>query len=67
MDVVAEGVETEPEAAIMRFFGCTDMQGYYFSRPLPVENVGPVLEKFSAAAAAISLESGAAALKSSAA
>ena len=34
MEVVAEGVESEPEAAMMRLFGCTSMQGYHFSRPI---------------------------------
>lgn len=37
MEVVAEGVETEPEAAMMRLFGCTAMQGYLFSRPIDRE------------------------------
>ena len=35
MDIVAEGVETEFEAVMMTQFGCTELQGYYFSRPSP--------------------------------
>ena len=35
MEVVAEGVETEAEFAMMRMFGCSAVQGYYFSRPVP--------------------------------
>ena len=34
MEVVAEGVESEAEAAMMRLFGCTSLQGYFFSRPV---------------------------------
>ena len=34
-DSVAEGVETEYQAEILRGVGCTEFQGYYFSRPLP--------------------------------
>ncbi|MDD4689447.1 MAG: EAL domain-containing protein [Eubacteriales bacterium] len=35
MDVVAEGVETENQANYLYNLGCTYMQGYYFSKPLP--------------------------------
>lgn len=32
--VVAEGVETAEQAAILRALGCETLQGYFFSRPL---------------------------------
>ncbi|MEK3936886.1 EAL domain-containing protein [Sporosarcina sp. FSL W7-1349] len=35
--VVAEGVEYEEQAEILRSFGCTEAQGYLFSRPIPPE------------------------------
>jgi diguanylate cyclase (GGDEF)-like protein len=37
LDVVAlaEGVETEAEAATLRRLGCTEAQGYLFGRPMP--------------------------------
>src|SRR5262245_46282035 len=35
--VVAEGVETEAQLNMLRMHGCDEMQGFYFSRPLPVE------------------------------
>ena len=33
MDVVAEGVETKEQLALLRRLGCEHGQGYYFSRP----------------------------------
>jgi diguanylate cyclase (GGDEF)-like protein/PAS domain S-box-containing protein len=35
LNVVAEGVETKAQAEYLRSKGCTLLQGYYFSRPLP--------------------------------
>ncbi len=35
LSVVAEGVETAEQAALVRRIGCDELQGYYFSRPLP--------------------------------
>ncbi|MCX6074807.1 MAG: EAL domain-containing protein [Campylobacterales bacterium] len=32
---IAEGVETAEQLAILRESGCNEIQGYYFSRPLP--------------------------------
>jgi len=34
MRIVAEGVETEQEAALLKDMGCEMAQGYYFSRPI---------------------------------
>jgi len=36
MDVVAEGVETREELAIVKKHRCDKIQGYLFSRPIPV-------------------------------
>lgn len=33
--VIAEGVETKEQAEMLMGFGCNQMQGYYFSRPVP--------------------------------
>jgi EAL domain-containing protein (putative c-di-GMP-specific phosphodiesterase class I) len=38
MATTAEGVETEAEHRMIQDFGCTKIQGYYFSRPLVVED-----------------------------
>ena len=37
LKVVAEGVETERQLALLRDAGCDLVQGYYFSRPLPAD------------------------------
>ncbi len=39
MTTVAEGVETEPQRALLRELGCTSMQGYLFSPPKPAAEV----------------------------
>lgn len=39
MGIVAEGVETAEELAIMRDLGCTRVQGYYFGRPMDTEAI----------------------------
>ncbi|TMX44262.1 diguanylate cyclase [Vibrio rotiferianus] len=36
-NVVAEGVETAEQARLLRSLGCTQVQGFYYSRPLPIE------------------------------
>ncbi len=37
MDVIVEGVETEKQLRTLADMGCSNFQGYYFSKPLPVE------------------------------
>ena len=37
MATTAEGVETEAEHQMVQALGCTKVQGYYFGRPLPVD------------------------------
>ena len=37
MATTAEGVETESEHHMVQELGCTKVQGYYFGRPLPVD------------------------------
>ncbi len=37
--VVAEGVETEAQLHFLRHYGCDIVQGYYYSRPLPAQDL----------------------------
>lgn len=37
--VITEGVETEEEYTFLKSIGCEYIQGYYFSKPLPVEEI----------------------------
>ena len=46
IDIVAEGVENESEAAMMTNFGCTEMQGFYFSKALPADQMSKFLSTF---------------------
>ncbi|QFJ56348.1 EAL domain-containing protein [Pseudobutyrivibrio xylanivorans] len=39
MDTVAEGVETEGQADFLKDIGCTMLQGFYYCKPLPFEEV----------------------------
>jgi diguanylate cyclase (GGDEF)-like protein/PAS domain S-box-containing protein len=43
LSVVAEGVETEGQYALLRSFGCQYAQGYLFARPLPAHQVSKLL------------------------
>jgi len=42
---VAEGVETRDELEMMARVGCNKVQGYYISRPVPVEEIAAVLSE----------------------
>lgn len=39
LEVVAEGVETEDELALVKELGCSQVQGYLFCKPLPVQDL----------------------------
>jgi diguanylate cyclase (GGDEF)-like protein/PAS domain S-box-containing protein len=43
LKVVAEGVETEQQAQLLRLLRCDQVQGFLFSKPLPAENVETLL------------------------
>ena len=43
MEVTAEGIESVAQLDLLRRHGCTQGQGYYFSPPVPAENVPGLL------------------------
>ncbi|EQM69865.1 diguanylate cyclase [Aquipseudomonas alcaligenes OT 69] len=43
LEVVAEGVETAEQLALLRQFGCDQVQGYWISKPLPLADLARFL------------------------
>lgn len=44
MQTIAEGVETAGQLAFLQAQGCTEVQGYFFSRPVPAQQFQQLLE-----------------------
>ena len=44
LSVIAEGVETEEQWNCLRRIGCHEFQGFLFSRPVPMEELSPILQ-----------------------
>jgi len=45
LTVVAEGVETAEQHGFLREHACDEMQGYYFSKPVPGERFAELLRQ----------------------
>jgi diguanylate cyclase (GGDEF)-like protein len=45
MRVVAEGVEVREQLTMLQSFNCEEVQGFFFSRPVPVAQFEPLLAK----------------------
>ncbi len=46
LNVIAEGVETAEQLAILRKLRCEYAQGYYFSKPVTADEAGALLETY---------------------
>ena len=44
MDVIAEGVETKEQLQTLTWLGCSRVQGFYFSEPVPAEAVARLFQ-----------------------
>jgi diguanylate cyclase (GGDEF)-like protein len=53
LDCVAEGVETALQSRVLLQRGCTTAQGYFFSPPLPAEDIEAMMEHIAAGDGAI--------------
>ncbi|PHS32666.1 MAG: hypothetical protein COA95_02630 [Methylophaga sp.] len=45
MNVVAEGVEDAQQLKLLQNLDCDEIQGYYFSRPIPADDFAKLLAK----------------------
>ncbi len=45
LKVVGEGAETREQIKFLKKHGCDEIQGYYYSRPLPADSLQPLLEQ----------------------
>jgi diguanylate cyclase (GGDEF)-like protein/PAS domain S-box-containing protein len=45
LKTIAEGVENKEQYDFLRLRECDEMQGYYFSRPLPAQNFAKILKQ----------------------
>ena len=52
MRVLAEGVETAEQLALLRAEGCDEVQGYFFSRPRPRQELPEMIARLNEAAVA---------------
>ena len=47
MDCIAEGVETEAQLSLLKRLGCMEFQGFYFSKPVPIEQFYLLIDNIS--------------------
>ena len=44
LELLAEGVETEEQVKLLRKIGCDNVQGYYYAKPMPVQEAEKYLK-----------------------
>jgi len=52
LDVIAEGIETEPQAEALRMYGCTEAQGFLYGHPMTARQLTSLLRDNRATSAA---------------
>ena len=45
MEVICEGVETEEQVELLKHVGCNYAQGYYYSKPVPLEEFFELMKR----------------------
>ena len=45
LSIIAEGVETEQQKAMLQGYGCNKAQGYFYARPMREEEYTELLRK----------------------
>ncbi len=45
MKIIAEGVESEGQATLLRMAGCHGLQGFLFGKPVPLSTLLPMIER----------------------
>ncbi|MFC5604142.1 EAL domain-containing protein [Sporosarcina koreensis] len=45
LQTIGEGVETKQQWDLLKQFGCSELQGFYFSRPVPVDEINELIRK----------------------
>lgn len=43
LQTIGEGVETKQQWDLLKQFGCSELQGFYFSRPVPVDEINELI------------------------
>lgn len=46
LQTIGEGVETKEQWHLLKQFGCSELQGYYFSRPIPVDEINKMIRNY---------------------
>lgn len=45
LELLAEGVETQEQVALLQNIGCDQVQGYYYAKPMPEEEFFELLKQ----------------------